>query len=98
MALCGAVEAAYLRWQIGRRGGMSREGAGSGRGCAMTSWWKIARLFAVCLAGLTLAGVGSACALDYPNRPVRWIVGYPPGGTTDILARIVGQWLSERLG
>ena len=29
---------------------------------------------------------------------MRWIVGYPPGGTTDILARIIGQWLSEQLG
>src|SRR5438477_12820936 len=33
----------------------------------------------------------------YPARPVRIIVGYPPGGTTDTLARLMGQWLSERL-
>jgi tripartite-type tricarboxylate transporter receptor subunit TctC len=39
-----------------------------------------------------------AWALDYPTRPVRFIVGYPAGGATDILARIVGQRLSERLG
>jgi len=39
-----------------------------------------------------------ASADDYPNRPVKWIVGYPPGGTTDILARLVGQYLSEKLG
>ncbi len=56
----------------------------------------IARLFAICLAGMTLAG--HAFALDYPTRPVRWIVTYPPGGGTDITARIVAQWLSERLG
>ena len=31
-------------------------------------------------------------------RPVRWIVGYGPGGPNDILARLMGQWLSERLG
>lgn len=37
-------------------------------------------------------------AQDYPNRPVKWVVGYPPGGATDILARLVGQRLSERLG
>ncbi len=40
----------------------------------------------------------SASALDYPNRPIRWIVPYPPAGTTDILARLTGQWCSERLG
>jgi len=37
-------------------------------------------------------------AQNYPARPVRIIVGYPPGGTTDVLARLMGQWLSERLG
>ena len=41
---------------------------------------------------------GGACAQDYPSRPVRWVVGYPPGGATDILARLIGQRLSERLG
>ena len=50
------------------------------------------------LAGLLLAGLGSASAADYPVRPVRWIVGYPAGGAADIVARIMGQWLSERLG
>jgi tripartite-type tricarboxylate transporter receptor subunit TctC len=44
------------------------------------------------------AGVPQARALDYPTRPVHVIVGYPAGGTTDILARLVGQYLSERLG
>lgn len=39
-----------------------------------------------------------ASALDYPTRPVHWIVGYPPAGTTDILARLMGNWLSQRLG
>jgi tripartite-type tricarboxylate transporter receptor subunit TctC len=34
---------------------------------------------------------------DYPNRPVRWLVGYPPGGSTDICARLIGQYLSEHL-
>src|SRR3954468_6381561 len=37
-------------------------------------------------------------AQSYPARPVRWIVAFPPGGATDILARLTGQWLSERLG
>jgi tripartite-type tricarboxylate transporter receptor subunit TctC len=39
-----------------------------------------------------------ASALDYPTRPVHIIVGYAPGGTNDISARLIGQWLSERLG
>jgi tripartite-type tricarboxylate transporter receptor subunit TctC len=45
-----------------------------------------------------LASVGGAAALDYPTRPVRFVVGYPPGGATDILARLIGQRLSEKLG
>ena len=39
-----------------------------------------------------------ATAQAYPTRPVRLIIGYPPGGSADITARLLGQWLSERLG
>ena len=39
-----------------------------------------------------------ARAQAYPSRPVRIIVGFPPGGATDIQARLMGQWLSDRLG
>jgi hypothetical protein len=38
-----------------------------------------------------------AWAQAYPTRPVRMIVPFPAGGSTDILARLIGQWLSERL-
>jgi tripartite-type tricarboxylate transporter receptor subunit TctC len=39
-----------------------------------------------------------ARAQAYPSRPVRWILSAPPGGALDIVARLMGQWLSERLG
>ena len=42
--------------------------------------------------------IGDALALDYPTRPIRFVVGYPAGGSTDIIARLIGQRLSERLG
>jgi tripartite-type tricarboxylate transporter receptor subunit TctC len=50
------------------------------------------------LAVAATAPTGSAMALDYPTRPVRWVVGYPPGGATDIIARLIGQRLQEKLG
>jgi tripartite-type tricarboxylate transporter receptor subunit TctC len=40
----------------------------------------------------------TARAQAYPTRPVRLIVGFPAGGPLDMLARLMGQWLSERLG
>src|SRR5205814_10275253 len=59
------------------------------------------RRTAVCLIAMgisAIASIGGASALDYPTRPVKWVVGYPPGGATDIIARLIGQRLSERLG
>jgi len=50
------------------------------------------------VGGLLPFVIHAASAEEYPTRPVHWVVGYPAGGTTDILARLVGQWLSERLG
>jgi tripartite-type tricarboxylate transporter receptor subunit TctC len=47
---------------------------------------------------ITAAGSISARATDYPTRPVRIIVGFAAGGGTDIVARLIGQSLSERLG
>src|SRR5437764_8980450 len=64
----------------------------------MTMAVQLLRRFALGLACLSLCGLGEAAALDYPTKPVRWIVGYAPAGGTDILARLLGQWLSERLG
>jgi tripartite-type tricarboxylate transporter receptor subunit TctC len=50
------------------------------------------------LAALALAGIAPAHALDYSTRPVHIVVGYPAGGSTDILARLMGQFLGDRLG
>ena len=44
------------------------------------------------------AATRRACAQTYPNRPVRLIIGYTPGGSADLTARLMGQWLSEKLG
>jgi tripartite-type tricarboxylate transporter receptor subunit TctC len=55
------------------------------------------RLTATGLAAVPMLRSGAALANDFPNRPVRWVVGYPAGGTTDILARLVGQAMSEKL-
>jgi len=49
----------------------------------------IAGLALACAAMVT-AGVARAADDDYPNHPVRWLVGYPPGGSTDICARLIG--------
>jgi tripartite-type tricarboxylate transporter receptor subunit TctC len=45
-----------------------------------------------------LAAAGSAAAQTYPAHSVKWVVPYPPGGTTDLIARIVAQWLGDKLG
>lgn len=47
---------------------------------------------------LAASPLSKALAADYPARPVKWVVGYPPGGATDILARLIGQRLSEKFG
>jgi tripartite-type tricarboxylate transporter receptor subunit TctC len=53
------------------------------------------------LAGAALAASALsrlARAQAYPTRPVRWLLGYPAGGSTDIVVRLMANWLSERLG
>jgi len=50
--------------------------------------------FAAALPAVSRVALGQT----YPTRPVRWIVPYPPGGATDLVARVLGRWLSERLG
>ena len=50
------------------------------------------------LAAMALAASAFASAQDYPSRPVRIIVPYPPGGPTDVIVRVVGNRLGESLG
>ena len=64
------------------------------------------RTVVLALAGLLLAGAGPAWAqgakggeaAGYPNKPVRWIVPFPPGASNDIIARLIGQKLTEAWG
>lgn len=67
----------------------------------MPSIMKLTRRRFLHLAGATAAlpvVSGRTRAESYPARPVRIVVGYPPGGSNDTLARLIGPWLSERLG
>src|SRR5260221_7298540 len=63
-------------------------------GAAMMGILRAAAFAAACLLGV-VAGSVQASAADYPNRPVRWLIGFAPGGPVDIVARIMAQWLSE---
>jgi tripartite-type tricarboxylate transporter receptor subunit TctC len=56
------------------------------------------RTFLTLAAGAAPLFSSLARAQAYPSRPVRLMVGFPPAGSTDITARLIGQWLSERLG
>ena len=49
-------------------------------------------------AGLLLALTTAAAAQDYPNKPVRLIIPFPPGGSNDVVGRLIATHLSERLG
>jgi tripartite-type tricarboxylate transporter receptor subunit TctC len=64
---------------------------------SMTGFSRAAMAGIVCLIGLA-AGAAPSSAADYPSRPVHWMIGFAPGGPVDIVARIMSQWLSERLG
>lgn len=55
-------------------------------------------LAAVALGGLSVLSVGAAAAQDYPNKPVTLVVGFPPGGSTDVVARILAEHMTGTLG
>jgi len=50
------------------------------------------------LAGVAVALSRSAAGQTYPSQPIRWLVGFPPGGGADIVSRIMAAWLADRLG
>lgn len=54
-------------------------------------------VFSLIFLSSLAVGVAPAAA-DYPNRPVRWLIGFAAGGPVDIVARIMSQWLSDHLG
>ncbi len=53
---------------------------------------------ALTLAALVASPNTALAQQDYPTKPVKWIVPYPPAGTTDVLARILAQWLTDKMG
>ena len=57
---------------------------------------KISLTRVVCALSLVMTGLASAAA-DYPDKPIRLVVPYPPGGASDTVARLIGQQLSQRL-
>jgi tripartite-type tricarboxylate transporter receptor subunit TctC len=78
---------------LGTLGSVDAEGKENAMGPSRRRFLRLAR-------GATVLPVLSrtAWAQAYPTRPVRLIVGFPAGTSADILARLMGQWLSERLG
>ena len=58
---------------------------------------RAAMIGTICLLSLA-GGLAPASAADYPNRPVRWLIGFSAGGPVDVVARIMSQWLSEHFG
>src|SRR5258706_2753980 len=63
----------------------------------MIAVFRAATFMLVFLASLA-GSVAPTSAADYPNRPVRWLIGFTAGGPVDTVARIMAQWLSERFG
>jgi tripartite-type tricarboxylate transporter receptor subunit TctC len=63
----------------------------------MMGFLRAASFAVACLVSLAAGSVPSAAA-EYPNHPVRWLIGFAPGGPVDTIARIMAQWLSDHFG
>src|SRR5437879_2787187 len=59
---------------------------------------RIAAILLALMVGAAALAQTSPSVTNWPNRPVRFLVGFPPGGSTDTVARVVGQMLGARLG
>jgi tripartite-type tricarboxylate transporter receptor subunit TctC len=57
-----------------------------------------AAMFSLVFLASLAGAIAPSSAADYPNRPVRWLIGFTAGGPVDTVARIMAQWLSERFG
>src|SRR5262245_61254048 len=64
----------------------------------MKSRRNVLGLAVLAVAAIPLAGIDVAAAQTYPARNVRWVVGYPAGGSTDVTAPCIGQVMSEKFG
>lgn len=58
--------------------------------------WRLKRL--LCTTALLILGIGSAIAQSYPNKPIRFLVGFPAGSSNDMVARVVAAQVSKKLG
>jgi tripartite-type tricarboxylate transporter receptor subunit TctC len=59
---------------------------------------RLRHVFAAMMSAVLLGGAAPATASDYPNKPIRFLVGFAAGGPVDTVARIMAQWLSDQLG
>ena len=73
-----------------------------GTGGVLSSLARLWRCFAwqsaLAIVAVMLFGISVARADSYPSQPIRMVVGFPPGGTTDVICRFLAQELSIRLG
>ena len=64
----------------------------------MIQSWKLSVQMLLTLMATILIGIPTSYAQSYPNRPIKLIAPFPPGGTSDVLGRLIAQKLSESLG
>src|SRR5260370_37517027 len=96
---CVALAASRVVCYTAGRCQFNRTGSGSDPGHIGRNYMISRRtMLGLIGTGVSTLAIGRAFAAEYPARPVRFLVGYPPGGATDIIARLIGQRLSEKLG